>query len=91
MAASKWPFERLLYYYALSVYLPGPRKEHTMEVNLCLTYFLPDEREEAFNGQPVLVNRTTGEAFGPADMIKPYGDEHLQPAELVSKKNCQLE
>ncbi len=57
-----------------------------MKVILSPTYFLTDEREEAFNGQPVLVKRTTGEAFGPGDIIKPYGNWDLEFAEAVVKK-----
>ncbi len=31
-------------------------------------------------GQPVLVNRTTGQAFGPRDKIKVYPSHHLEKA-----------
>ncbi len=57
-----------------------------MKVILSPTYFLTDERDEPFNGQPVLVNQKTGGVFGPGDMIKPYGNWNLEYAEAVVKK-----
>jgi hypothetical protein len=43
-----------------------------MKLKLTRSYVLTDEHESTNYGQPVLVRSTTGEAFGPADVLEPY-------------------
>lgn len=43
-----------------------------MQVNLSGSWELSTDHAASSYGQPVLVNRTTGEAFGPGDILKPY-------------------
>ncbi len=51
-----------------------------MKVLLTPTWELSDERAKSSNSQPVLVNRATGEAFGPEDIAEPYPHWGLKPA-----------
>jgi len=43
-----------------------------MKTNLTPSWELSTENAASSYGQPVLVNRTTGEAYGPGDILKPY-------------------
>lgn len=43
-----------------------------MQVNLSGSWELSTDHAASSYGQPVLVNRATGEAFGPGDILKPY-------------------
>ena len=43
-----------------------------MKANLSPSWELSTENAASSYGQPVLVNRSTGEAFGPGDILKPY-------------------
>lgn len=43
-----------------------------MKIILTDTWELNDEHSASSYGQPVLVNRKTGEAFGPGDMVRPH-------------------
>jgi len=43
-----------------------------MTVNLSPTWRLSTDNAAPNSGRLVLVNRTTGEAFGPGDTVKPY-------------------
>lgn len=44
-----------------------------MTVNLSPTWRLSTDHAAPSSGRPVLVNRTTGEAFGPGDIVRrPY-------------------
>ena len=51
-----------------------------MKPRLTPSFELSDERPESFNGQPVLVNRATGKAYGPGDFIEPYVFWGFKPA-----------
>ncbi len=44
-----------------------------MNVTLTLTWELSTEHPASTYGQPVLVNRDTGEAYGPSDVVQVYG------------------
>ena len=43
-----------------------------MRAQLTGTWELSTEHAASSYGQPVLVHRPTGDAYGPADVIKPY-------------------
>jgi hypothetical protein len=43
-----------------------------MKVTLSPSFELTNEHAASSYGQPVLVRRATGEAFGPTDILKPY-------------------
>ena len=43
-----------------------------MQINLSGSWDLSTDHAASSYGQPVLVNRATGEAFGPGDILKPY-------------------
>jgi hypothetical protein len=51
-----------------------------MKVRLTASFELTDERADSFSGQPVLVNRPTGKAYGPGDFIEPYESWGFKPA-----------
>jgi hypothetical protein len=51
-----------------------------MKVRLTPSWELTDERVGSSYGQPVLVNRPTGAAYGPGDIIEPYAHWGLKPA-----------
>ena len=48
--------------------------------NLSGTWELSTDHAASSYGQPVLVNRTTGEAYGAADIVKPYPAWGFMPA-----------
>lgn len=43
-----------------------------MKATLLPSWELTTEHSASSYGQPVLVNRSTGDAFGPGDIVKPY-------------------
>jgi hypothetical protein len=51
-----------------------------MKVTLLPSFELTTEHASSSYGQPVLVNRDTGEAFGPDDIVKCYSSWPHQPA-----------
>ena len=51
-----------------------------MQVNLKPSWELSTEHAACSYGQPVLVNRATGEAFGPGDILKAYPSWGYMPA-----------
>jgi hypothetical protein len=51
-----------------------------VKVRLTASFELTDERADSFSGQPVLVNRPTGKAYGPGDFIEPYVFWGFKPA-----------
>lgn len=51
-----------------------------MQVNLSGSWELSTDHAASSYGQPVLVNRATGEAFGPGDILKPYPSYGFMPA-----------
>ena len=51
-----------------------------MTVRLSGTWELSTDHASSSYGQPVLVNRSTGEAFGPGDILKPYPSYGFMPA-----------
>ena len=53
-----------------------------MKIRLTPSFELSDERVESSKGQPVLVNRPTGKAYGPEDIIEPYAFWGLKPAAI---------
>lgn len=51
-----------------------------MKANLTGTWELTTENTASSYGQPVLLNRTTGETFGPADVLNVYPSWGHMPA-----------
>jgi hypothetical protein len=51
-----------------------------MKAILSPEWELSTEDPASSDGQPVLVNRTTGEAFGPRDKVKMYPSHHFAKA-----------
>jgi hypothetical protein len=51
-----------------------------MKVRFTPSWELTDERADSSDGQPVLVNRTTGKTFGAGDLLEPYAHWGLKPA-----------
>lgn len=51
-----------------------------MTVTLTPSYELTTENASSSYGQPVLVKRATGEAFGPGDILEPFPSWGLMPA-----------
>jgi hypothetical protein len=51
-----------------------------MKVRFTPSWELTDERAESSYGQPVLVERRTGKAFGPGDLLEPYAHWGLESA-----------
>lgn len=57
-----------------------------MKVTLSPSYELTTEHPSSSYGQPVLVKRGTGEAFGPGDIIKAFPSFGFMPAALVVRR-----
>jgi len=57
-----------------------------MQVKLTASYFLTTDHPKSRLGQPVLVNRTTGEAFLPSDAFVAYESWQKMPAAQVVTK-----
>jgi len=51
-----------------------------MEIILKPSWILTTDHSASSYGQPVLVNRGTGEAYGPGDIINAYPSWDYQPA-----------
>ena len=51
-----------------------------MEIQLTPSYILTDESSSPSYGKPVLLNRQTGETFGPGNIIRAYPSWNYQPA-----------
>ncbi len=51
-----------------------------MKALLTGTWELSTDHAASSYGQPVLVNRPTGEAYGPADVVKAYPSYGFMPA-----------
>ena len=51
-----------------------------MKTLLTPSFFLSDEHAASSYSQPVLVDRHTGAAFGPGDILRPYPSWSLEPA-----------
>jgi hypothetical protein len=57
-----------------------------MQVKLTATYFLTTDHAKSRFGQPVLINRTTGQAFLPSDAFIAYESWGKMPAAQVVNK-----
>lgn len=57
-----------------------------MKVTLSPSWELTTEHASSSYGQPVLVNRASGKAFGPADIIKPYPSWGFMPAGMAVER-----
>jgi hypothetical protein len=57
-----------------------------MLVKLTATYFLTTDHAKSRSGQPVLVNRATGQAFLPGDALVAYESWPKMPASQVVNK-----
>ena len=54
-----------------------------MQILLSPVWVLTDEHSASNEGIPVLANRETGEAYGPADTVRAYPSHDLVPAARV--------
>jgi hypothetical protein len=57
-----------------------------MQVKLTATYFLTTDHAKSRSGQPVLLNRTTAQAFLPSDAFVAYESWQKMPAAQVVAK-----
>jgi hypothetical protein len=57
-----------------------------MIVKLTATYFITTDHEKSRFGQPVLVNRATGQAFLPSDSLQAYESWQKMPATQIVNK-----
>jgi len=57
-----------------------------MRITLTPSYQLTDQHPASSYGQPVLVNRGSGEAFGPGDILTPYPSWGMMPARNVVRR-----
>lgn len=57
-----------------------------MQVKLTATYFLTTDHAKSRFGQPVLVDRATGQAFLPGDKLAAYESWQVMPAAQVVQK-----
>jgi hypothetical protein len=57
-----------------------------MQVKLTAIYFLTTDHPKSRFGQPVLVNRATGQAFLPGDAFAPYESWQIMKADQVVRK-----
>jgi hypothetical protein len=69
--------------------------EEIMQMILSQSWVLTDEHSASNEGTPVLVNRATGEAYGPADTVRAYPSHGLLPAarvvdRLIGGRNREL-
>jgi hypothetical protein len=51
-----------------------------MKISLTPSWELTTEHSASSCGQPVLVKRASGEAFGPGDVLQPYASWGYMPA-----------
>lgn len=56
------------------------------KVTLTPSFELTTEHSASSYGQPVLVNRQSGEAFGPADILKAYPSWGFTPASMAVER-----
>ncbi len=61
-----------------------------MKTTLAPSWELSTEHAASRDGQPVLVNRTTGEAFGPADVLEAYASWGFLPASRVVARLARI-
>jgi len=62
-----------------------------MKATLRLSWELTTEHSASRNGQAVRVDRATGEAFGPADLVQPYPSMPHMPAALAVHRLAKAE
>ena len=51
-----------------------------MKATLSPSWELSDDHAMNSHGQPVLVQRSTGDAYGPGDILQPYNSSGFMPA-----------
>lgn len=64
-----------------------------MEIQLTPSYILTNEHSASSYGQPVLVNRGSGAAYGPGDILQPYPSWGYIPATRAVERmtaSCNL-
>jgi hypothetical protein len=61
-------------------------EKHTMQVKLTANYFLTTDHAKSRFGQPVLVDRATGQAFLPSDAFAPYEFWQTMKADQIVKR-----
>ena len=57
-----------------------------MNATLSPSWELTDDRAASRDGQPILVDRTTGEAFGPGDLVRLHERQGRIPAALAARR-----
>jgi len=62
-----------------------------MRVRLTPSWELTDERDDSFPGQPFLVDRRSGEAFGAGDIMEPYAYWEPKPAAVHADRMSYME
>jgi len=60
-----------------------------LKATLTPNWELTTEHAASSGGQPVLVNPTTGEAFGPADLVRLHERKGLIPAAFTARRLAQ--
>jgi hypothetical protein len=55
-------------------------EETTVEIILAPSWVLTTEHAACSSGQPLLVDRSTGDAYGPDDIVQPYNTWNVIPA-----------
>jgi hypothetical protein len=60
-----------------------------MIVQLTPSWILTDEHSASSYGQPVLVNMSSGEAFGPGDLVQAYPSWDCTPAATAVQRMCK--
>ena len=60
-----------------------------MKATLSPSWELSTDHAASHEGQPVLVDRTTGEAFGPADLVRLHERKGMIPAALAVRRLAQ--
>ena len=54
-----------------------------MKVQLTPSWQLSDEHAASSDGQPVLVNRVTGDVYGPMDVVQLYSSHEMTLAKIA--------
>ena len=57
-----------------------------METTLAPSWTLSTDHASSSYGQPVLVNRHTGTAYGPGDILQPYPSWSYAPASVHAQR-----
>lgn len=61
-----------------------------MKLTLSPSFELTDDHASSSYGQPVLVNRRSGEAYGPADLLQAYSSSLMQSASEAAARMASM-